>query len=175
MPADAATFQRIDLPGAPGGGILLTGVIDLGDQTAFEAVAADMRAAVVVTTGPGGSVDAAIKIGTDIRNRGWTTLVPPGAYCASACSMIWLAGARRLIADDGKIGFHAISVRPGGVVTETHEFDFALREWLNALGYTEDTTATIVNTPSALVRWLDALELRANGIDCDTYTPAARQ
>jgi hypothetical protein len=168
-PARAARFERVDLPNAPGAGIKLSGVIMPGDETRFREVSEGMANAVVLTTGPGGSVGAAIAIGTDIRNRGWTTLVPAGASCASACSMIWLAGARRLLADGGWIGFHAMSIHRDGVSIETHAPDVNLREWLSQLGYTEDTTATIVNTPAALVRWLDRAELQANGIASDPY------
>jgi hypothetical protein len=169
--AQAAQFERVDLPGAPGGAIKLSGVIMLGDDASFHALAEKMPNAVVITTGPGGSVFAAINIGSEIRNRGWTTLVPPDTYCASACSMIWLAGTRRLLADSGRIGFHAMSIHRDGMVVETHAPDIDLRRWLNALGYTEDTTATIVNTPSSLVRWLDRLELQANGIAVEPYPP----
>jgi hypothetical protein len=167
--AQAAEFDRVDLPGAPGGGIRLSGVIKVGDEAKFHAVAADMLTAVVVTTGPGGSVSAAMAIGREIRARGWTTLVPPGTYCASACSMIWLAGARRQLAETGQIGFHAMSHMQNGVPVESHEPDPILRSWLNDLGYSEDTTATIVNTPAKLVRWLDRLELQANGIPTESY------
>lgn len=167
--ADAATFQRTDIPDTKTPGILLSGVIRPGDQATFHALAETMPDAIVVTTGPGGSVGAALAIGTEIRERGWATLVPPGASCASACSLIWLAGARRMLADDGRIGFHAMSISRDGYVHETHQADIDLHRWLTGLGYSEDTTATIVNTPSALVRWLDRIELQANGIETDPY------
>jgi hypothetical protein len=168
-PAAAATFERTTLPGGDNPAIVLSGVIGIGDQAAFHALAETMPAAVVLTTGPGGSVGAAIAIGTEIRNRGWSTLVPAGAYCASACSMIWLAGTQRFLADGGRIGFHAMSYREHGIATETHQPDTDLARWLTQLGYSEDTTATIVNTPSRSVRWLDRLELQANGIATESY------
>jgi hypothetical protein len=166
--AQAARFDVIDLPGG-GKGLLLSGMIGPTDQAAFHAAAAGLNGDVVVTTGPGGSVRAAVAIGSEIRARGWNTLVPPGTDCASACALIWLAGDRRLMADGARIGFHAMSIRKNGVYTETHAPDIDLHRWLNDLGYTEDTTATIVNTPAALVRWLDPIELRANGIEVDLY------
>lgn len=169
LPAHAATFERTEIPGTQTPGILLSGIISQGDQTAFDAVAEAMPTAIVITTGPGGSVGAAIAIGTEIRNRGWATLVPGGASCASACSMIWLAGARRLLADGGRIGFHAMSIRSNGIAVETHQPDVDLRRWLTELGYSFDTTATIVNTPARTVHWLDRLELQADGIAAEPF------
>lgn len=169
LPAHAAKFDVIDLPNGSGKALLLSGVIGINDQAAFHAAAARMNGTVVVTTGPGGSVRAAVAIGNEIRERGWSTLVPPGTDCASACALIWLAGDRRLMADGARIGFHAMSVRKNGVYMETHDPDVDLHRWLTDLGYTEDTTATIVNTPAVLVRWLDPIELRANGIGVDLY------
>jgi hypothetical protein len=128
-----------------------------------------MSRAVVVTTGPGGSVGAALAIGSETRARGWSTLVPPGVNCASACSMIWLAGERRMLGAGAQIGFHAISMIAEGQRTETHDFDVYLRSWLNELGYAIDATATIVNTHSASIRWYDAVELRANGIPTENW------
>jgi hypothetical protein len=47
--------------------------------------------------------------------------------------------------------------------------DVDLRRWLTQLGYSDDTTATIVNTPARFVRWLDRLELQNNGIAVESY------
>jgi len=167
--AFAARFDIVDLPAGGGKAVLLSGIIEPGDATAFHAAAARLAGSVVLTTGPGGSVRAAVAIGSEIRARGWVTLVPPDSDCASACSLIWLAGNRRLMGDGARIGFHAMSVRKNGALVETHDPDIDLRRWLTDLGYELDTTATIVNTPAALVRWLDPIELRANGIDVDPY------
>jgi len=167
--ARAAQFQAIDLPDNGGPAILMTGVIGYGDEHAFDAVASRMSNAMMVTTGPGGSVAAAIAIGTEIRNRGWSTLVPRGVNCASACSMIWLAGVQRYLAANAQIGFHAMSLIQQGHWSETHEADMYLRSWLTQLGYAMDATATIVNTHAASIRWYDATELNANGIATQTY------
>jgi len=167
--ARAARFEVVDLPDGNGKALLLSGPIAATDQDAFHTAAAGLDGSIVLTTGPGGNVRAAVAIGSEIRARGWTTLVPPQGDCASACSLIWLAGQRRMMADGARIGFHAMSTRKNGVYVETHAPDVDLRRWLTDLGYSYDTTATIVNTPAALVRWLDPIELRANGIAVDLY------
>ena len=166
----AAQFSALEMPNGSGTGILLSGEIAPGDEAAFHALAETLPKAVVLTTGPGGRVDPALKIGSEIRARGWSTLVPEGAKCASACSMIWLAGQTRMLGVGAQIGFHAMSMMTAnGERTETHDFDVYFRRWLTDLGYLLDATATIVNTQAASVRWYNITELRANGIPTDPY------
>jgi hypothetical protein len=167
--ARAAELRVVDMPGGKGPAILLSGVIAPGDEAAFHELAASFEKATLITTGPGGNVAEAITIGTEIRNRGWSTLVPENTRCASACSMIWLAGQTRLLAAGAQIGFHAISRVQNGVRTEDHDEDFYLRKWLFDLGYEIDVTETMVNTPADSMRWFDAIELRANGIPSEFY------
>lgn len=145
--------------------ISLAGRIEDGDDKAFHDLAASQPDALVALSGPGGKVFPALAIGREIRARGLRTLVPSGASCASACALIWLAGSQRSLGTGARIGFHALSAaRPGAAPTETHEFDMGLVRYLTELGYAYDVTATIVNTPSVLVHWRDAIELNANGI-----------
>jgi hypothetical protein len=168
--ARAAEFRSIDMPDGSGQAIVLSGVIAPGDEAAFHALAETAGKAVVLTTGPGGTVGAAVKIGTEIRARGWPTLVPANTRCASACALIWLAGQTRMLGSGALIGFHAMSMMiQNGQRVETHDLDTYLRMWLTDLGYPFDATATIVNTRAAAVRWYDTTELRANGIPADPY------
>jgi hypothetical protein len=169
VPAHAAelSIEQGANPGATA--ILLSGVIGPGDDERFHALAMEAGKATVFTTGPGGSVGPAIAIGTEIRQRGWSTVVPEGARCASACSMIWLAGRTRMLAAGALIGFHAMSQSRNGVRVEDHDEDYLLRRWLSDLGYALDATATMANTPARSIRWYDASELRANGIPTDPY------
>jgi hypothetical protein len=165
----AAQFSTVEIPNGGGSGILLSGEIALGDETAFHALAETLPKAIVLTTGPGGRVSPALKIGNEIRARGWSTLVPAGGSCASACSMIWLAGQTRMLGAGAQIGFHAMALIRNGQRTETHDADVYLRRWLTELGYASDATATIVNTEAASIRWYNIMELRANGIPTDPY------
>jgi hypothetical protein len=165
----AAELRMEQMPSGGGPAIVLSGLIVAGDETRFHALTQTVGQATVITSGPGGSVGSAIAIGTEIRTRGWSTLVPNNAQCASACSMIWLAGQSRRLAAGAQIGFHAMSRMQNGERAEDHELDFVLRQWLSDLGYALDTTATIVNTPAASIHWYDAGELRANGIATELY------
>ncbi len=150
--------------------ISIGGKIEIGDDKTFHDLAKTMPNPLVVLASPGGLVAPAIAIGLEIRARGLQTLVPSGASCASACSFIWLAGAKRMLGDRAQVGFHAISAsRDGRVLTETHTFDPALMHYLLGLGYAGDATATIVNTPSKGIRWLDRIELNSNGFAAESY------
>jgi hypothetical protein len=62
---------------------------------------------VVILKSPGGLLFDALQIGELIHTDGLSTLVPDGVVCASACADIWLAGSKRLISPDGRVGFHA--------------------------------------------------------------------
>ncbi len=150
--------------------VSIGGPIGEADYRAFHDLAAAHPDALVVLTGPGGRVDPALAIGREIRARGMRTLVPAGATCASACSLIWLAGTQRLLGEGARIGFHALSIQSGvGAWGETHAFDSEIIRYLNHLDYAIDVTATIVNTPSVMVHWRDRLELNANGIATMDY------
>lgn len=164
MPIPALAGQVTLLDGSRRA-ISISGEIVPGDEAAFHTLLSQAPTALIVLTGPGGRVMPALAIGREIRGDGLQTLVPEGASCASACALIWLAGTRRMLASRARLGLHALSTRQGnGGVSETHAFDDVLVHYLTELGYAFDATATIVNTPSALVRWYDPIELNASGI-----------
>ncbi len=150
--------------------IVVRGRIELGDEKAFFELVKTVPNARIVLAGPGGNVVAALAIGQEIRARNLQTLVPAGAACASACALIWLAGTKRLLGEDARIGFHALAApRRNGAFSETHAFDPVLMHYLLELGYAGDATATIVNTHSVGIRWLDRIELNSNGFAAQSY------
>ena len=169
-PSLGAQIDVLTLQNPPRRWLRISQAILPGDERVFRDLLADAPGATVLLSGPGGSMLAALAIGRDIRERRLPTLVGPDASCASACSLIWLAGQRRLLGRGARIGFHAISVRRGdGSRAQTHEFDPLLRRYLNELGLAADMTATIVNTSMTGMRWMDPIELRANGIATEAY------
>ena len=92
----AAEIRSLDIPAGSGHGIVLSGIIAPGDETAFHTLAETFDNAVVLTTGPGGAVATAVSIGSEIRARGWLTLVPAGAQCARSCRRKLTGWRRRL-------------------------------------------------------------------------------
>lgn len=150
--------------------ISIGGRIEPGDEKTFHGLVGATPNALIVLAGPGGNVAAALTIGYEIRARGLKTFVPARSFCASSCALIWLAGTTRLLGMDAHIGFHALSAPHGGrAYAETHEFDPVLMHYLLQLGYAGDATATIVNTPSLGLRWLDRIELNSNGFGAESY------
>lgn len=71
-------------------------------------------------TSPGGRISEAIKVFDVIRSRHLNTLVP--VSCASACTMIFVAGQTRLLAQGALLGFHG-SYFPGLTKAELETAD----------------------------------------------------
>jgi pSer/pThr/pTyr-binding forkhead associated (FHA) protein len=63
---------------------------------------------IVVLNSPGGDTTAGRRVNDLLRAREITTAVVQS--CASACTLIYAGGTRRLIGPDGQLGFHATSV-----------------------------------------------------------------
>ena len=160
MPAFAAQFDV----GPPVQGhqpVLLRGVIVAGDEARLESALARAHDPILALASPGGMLMPAIAMGERVRSLGLQTIVASGSDCA----LIWLAGTTRMLSQTGRIGLHAIAVmQAASERVETHAFDHVLRRYLTSLDYSLDTTATIVNTPAVMVRWMDAIELNAAGI-----------
>lgn len=56
---------------------------------------------------PGGSVDAAFEMAAVMDSVGVSTVVPPGASCASACaSILFVAGRTHAVVPGGRVGRH---------------------------------------------------------------------
>jgi hypothetical protein len=63
---------------------------------------------------PGGLVDEALAIVAVMDKEKVTTIVPPGAQCASACAqIIFVSGAHRVVLDGSRLGMHSCSTREG--------------------------------------------------------------
>lgn len=88
--------------------IIIQGPITKGDgENFYELVERYPRASVALDS-PGGNVMEALSIGSEIRLRGFTTFVAGGKMqCYSACALIWIAGVRRYMMPDARIGVHA--------------------------------------------------------------------
>jgi hypothetical protein len=91
----------------------LPGSWSLGTKTPFEPRRRTSAARSSRCSAEGGNLHAGIDIGTQVRMKGYATVVLPKAMCASACGLIWLAGSSRAIMYDkrgnyGRVGFHAV-------------------------------------------------------------------
>lgn len=106
-PAIAATITMAPQNGDKPAVVAVQGVLRDEDVGEFRFKVAKLSTAVVALESDGGSLLAGIRIGETIRLRGFVTVVPNGARCASACAIAWLGGAQRFMGEQALIGFHA--------------------------------------------------------------------
>src|SRR6266550_6069101 len=89
--------------------VMLEGPLAGDDEDQFATKTASIPSAFVAFSSDGGSLAAGLRIGEAIRRKGFSTFVPDGRHCASACAFAWLGGVERFLGTDARIGFHASS------------------------------------------------------------------
>jgi len=87
--------------------VVVEGSLAAFDEDQFAAKTAPLSSAFVAFSSDGGSLVAGLRIGEAIRRKRFSTIVPDGRRCASACALAWLGGVERFIGTSGKISFHA--------------------------------------------------------------------
>src|SRR6266446_1208693 len=87
--------------------VMVEGPLVAMDEDEFAAKTAPLPSAFVAFSSDGGSLVAGLRIGEAIRRKRFSTIVPDGRRCASACALAWLGGVERFIGTSGKISFHA--------------------------------------------------------------------
>jgi hypothetical protein len=106
-PAVAATITvRPETPDRPIV-VVVEGSLAAFDEDQFAAKTAPLSSAFVAFSSDGGSLVAGLRMGEAIRRKRFSTIVPDGRRCASACALAWLGGVERFIGTSGKISFHA--------------------------------------------------------------------
>ena len=87
--------------------VVVEGSLAAFDEDQFAAKTAPLSTAFVAFSSDGGSLVAGLRIGEAIRRKRFSTIVPDGRRCASACALASLGGVERFIGTSGKISFHA--------------------------------------------------------------------
>lgn len=141
--------------------ITASGELRSGDGDRFLSYATDDKA-IVVLESPGGDVVSAIAMGEHIRMKGYKTLVPSESICASACALVWLAGAVRGGTETSKIGFHSASDGAGAV---TGPGNAMVGAYLNKIGVSYRAIRYITSSAPADMTWLTFDRARDLGID----------
>jgi len=142
--------------------ISITGRIDHGDAERFDEVAATVTGpTVVVLRSPGGLVVDGLNIGTTIRSKGYNTVVPDDAICASVCGLMWLAGSTRFLTESSKIGFHA-AYRDDG--QESGQGNALVGAYLTKLGFSYRAVAYVTDAGPDNMNWLDPSDAANAGI-----------
>ncbi|WP_164157565.1 COG3904 family protein [Sandarakinorhabdus rubra] len=137
------------------------------DERTFADVAAASGADAVILDSPGGSVNSALEIGRLIRSRGMKTVITRNNYCASACALIWVAGARRILAPGARVGFHATFTTKNSQRSESGVGNALIGRYLTLLDLPERAIVFATTAGPDNLNWLDADNNRAAGIDLE--------
>ena len=144
----------------------ITGDIGPSDDRRFNRTTANISGNVlVVLNSNGGNIIEGIAIGEKIFEKRWNTIVV--ARCVSACSLIWIAGAKRWAPERaGRLGFHAS--KSGG--QELGAGNALIGAYLSKLGFGSAAIYYLMRAGPDEMEWLDGTKARRYGIDIDTLT-----
>ena len=153
LPAQAADISHQPL-GNGGEAIFIVGDIRLGDDQKFAKLAVQFDKAIVTFSSDGGALLPALEIGRAIHLRGFNTAVLTGYQCASACALIWAAGANRFIQKGGRVGFHASYVRDGGRLAESGMANALVGRYLTLMDLPEKAILFATQSHPETIIWL---------------------
>jgi hypothetical protein len=153
--------------------VMVEGSLVAVDEDQFATKAASLPSAFVAFSSDGGSLVAGLRIGEAIRQKGFSTIVPDGRRCASACALAWLGGVGRFIGADARIGFHATydpdSDRESGVGNA------AVGAYLTKMGLPYETVIYITQTAPNGMRWLNMSDAAQWGIRVTLLSSLAKE
>ena len=171
----AAEFNKVLTRNGGPDIILVTGQLAVGDDKKFLKIALDSENAIVAFESPGGNLLAGIEIGKAIRLKGFSTFVPDGVRCASACALAWLGGRSRYMSETANVGFHAVYVKAEGQAAVSSAGNAVVGAYLNQLGLPTAAIIYITEAPPEGMQWLNFADARRYGIDVQPFNLAARQ
>jgi len=116
----------------------------------------DVRA--IYLDSPGGHIKAALEVADLIHSHNLDTYV--SHLCASACTIAFLAGRRRLVSETGRLGFHQ-AYEPG---SSSEQSNTLLQRAYQQFPLPSAFVAQILRTPPEDLWVPDIAELRKAGI-----------
>ena len=172
IPAVAATVTvRPETPDRPIV-VVVEGSLAAFDEDQFAAKTAPLSSAFVAFSSDGGSLVAGLRIGEAIRRKRFSTIVPDGRRCASACALAWLGGVERFIGISGKISFHAAydaASDESGVGTAMVD------AYLSKIGLPYEAVIYITQTASNEMTWLNMSDAAQRGIRVTLLSSLAKE
>jgi len=168
MLAGHATAATITVSGPEGDTpavVAVQGLVKSEDIEVFRFRVARLSKAIVAFESDGGSLLAGNRIGELIRMKGFFTVVPSGARCASACAIAWLGGAQRFMGEPALVGFHAAYRNDGTGPTEVGAANAVLGAYLNTIGLSESAILHVTMTAPNSMTWLTLQEAAQHGIE----------
>ena len=163
------TAIPLDQPGQ--GAITIDGDLTPEDRENFLIKIAPFSGGMVVLNSRGGAAYAGIEIGKAIRMRGFTTWVPSGSFCASACAMAWLGGTRRLMGKNALIGFHSVYRLDNGRPVEASSGNALYGAYLSQLGLSDRAIMFLSDATPSSMNWLRPSEAESFGITLTVFDP----
>jgi hypothetical protein len=164
----SASAAEIDITRLENGSMLVVieGDFDRGDVDLFRTKIATVATgrATIAFRSEGGSLVAGIRIGTLIREKKFTTVVPDGAACASACALAWLGGSRRFVGQASNVGFHAAYILKSSGPAESGPGNAVMGAYLNQLGLSEQAILYITKTAPTSIQWMSLEDAAEYGI-----------
>jgi hypothetical protein len=155
--------------------LALDGPISLADAEKFDRLLAIIPRSINVVdvelNSPGGDVLAAIKIGNSIRRRWLWTIVgdDPPSSCASACVLVFAAGAVRIAGDDSVVLIHRpffdqryfAGLRPEQAQSQYTEQTKLVASYLTNMGIAPDLFTRMLQVPSDQGERLSLSEMKS--------------
>src|SRR5262249_30215283 len=139
-----------------------------------------LSSAFVAFSSDGGSLVAGLRIGEAIRRKRFSTIVPDGRRCASACALAWLGGVERFIGISGKI-----SIGISGKISFHAAYDAASDEsgvgtavvdaYLSKIGLPYEAVIYITQTASNEMTWLNMSDAAQRGIRVTLLSSRAKE
>src|SRR5262245_19983820 len=170
-PAAAATITvRPQTPDRPIV-VVVEGSLAAFDEHQFAAKTAPLSTAFVAFSSDGGSLVAGLRIGEAIRRKRFSTIVPDGRRCASACALAWLGGVERFIGTSGKISFHAAydaASDESGVGTAVVD------AYMSTIGLPYEAVIYITTASNAMT-WLNMSDAAQRGIRLTLLSSLAKE
>jgi hypothetical protein len=172
-PAPAATItvspQTTDRPIV----VMVEGPLVRMDEDEFAAKTAPLPSAFVAFSSDGGSLLAGLRIGEAIRRKRFSTIVPDGRRCASACALAWLGGVERFIGTDGRIHFHAASDSASD--RESGVTNTVVGTYLAKVGLPYEAVTYITQVAPNEMMWLNMSDVAERGIRVTLLSSLAKE
>jgi hypothetical protein len=143
------------------------------DEDDFAAKTAPLPSAFVAFSSDGGSLVAGLRIGETIRRKRFSTIVPDGRRCASACAFAWLGGVERFIGTDGRIRFDApsdlASDKESGITNPV------VGTYLAKVGLPYEAVTYITQVAPNEMMWLNTSDVAERGIKVALLSSLAKE
>jgi hypothetical protein len=172
--ASAANFTTVsDACGEGCTTISIIGKIEVNDDDRFDRLIKNQNIdkALVRLDSPGGYIAPTMVMGDRIRYAGFWTYVPNGAICTSACADIWLAGRKRFLAPNGRLGFHSTGQTINGIRVPAPSGDAAVLVYFRRLGLSDEAISYFFAASTFDISYVTLRTLRQLGVDCDSFPP----